>query len=87
MAVESTYNWYWLVDGLGDHGYHVVLANPARMKPYDGLKHSDDVSDAFFIAELLRLGILPTGHLYDRRRARCAICCAAVCCSCVSAPV
>ena len=67
IGVESTYNWYWLVDGLKDHGYQVVLANPARMKPYDGLKHTDDVSDAFFIAELLRLGILPTGHLYDRQ--------------------
>lgn len=67
VAVESTYNWYWLVDGLQDHGYHVVLANPARMKPYDGLKHTDDVSDAFFLTELLRLGILPTGHLYDRK--------------------
>ncbi len=67
VAIESTYNWYWLADGLQDHGYTVVLANPARMKPYDGLKHTDDVSDAFFLAELLRLGILPTGHLYDRK--------------------
>jgi len=23
VAVESTYNWYWLVDGLVDHGYPV----------------------------------------------------------------
>ncbi len=67
VAVESTFNWYWLVDGLEDHGYHVVLANPARMKPYDGLKHTDDVSDAFFLTELLRLNILPTGHLYERK--------------------
>jgi len=67
VAIESTYNWYWLADGLRDHGYHVVLANPARMKPYDGLKHTDDVSDAFFLTELLRLNILPTGHLYDRK--------------------
>ncbi len=29
IAVESTFNWYWLVDGLQDQGYHVVLANPA----------------------------------------------------------
>ena len=67
VAVESTYNWYWLVDGLQDHGYHVVLANPAGMKPYDGKKHTDDVSDAYFLAELLRLNLLPTGHLYDRK--------------------
>jgi len=31
IAIESTYNWYWLADGLQDHGYHVVLANPARV--------------------------------------------------------
>jgi transposase len=67
VAVESTYNWYWLVDGLEDHGYPVVLANPARMKQYDGLKHTDDVSDAFFLCELIRLGILPTSHLYNRQ--------------------
>lgn len=67
VAVESTYNWYWLVDGLQDHGYRVVLANPARMKPYDGLKHTDDVSDAYFLTELLRLNILPTGQLCDRK--------------------
>jgi len=67
IAVESTFNWYWLVDGLQDHGYQVVLANPARMKPYSGLKHTDDVSDAYFLAELLRLDILPTGHLHDRK--------------------
>jgi transposase len=64
IAVESTYNWYWLVDGLQEAGYRVVLANPARMDQYSGLKHSDDTSDAFFLAELLRLNILPTGHIY-----------------------
>ena len=67
IAIESTYNWYWLVDGLADHGYHVVLANPAAMQPYGGKKHTDDVSDAYFLAELLRLNLLPTGHIYDRK--------------------
>jgi transposase len=36
IVVESTYNWYWLVDGLQDHGYTVVLANPAAMEQYTG---------------------------------------------------
>ena len=67
IAVESTFNWYWLVDGLQDHGYPVVLANPAGMQPYSGKKHTDDVSDAYFLAELLRLNLLPTGHIYDRQ--------------------
>ena len=65
VAVESTYNWYWLVDGLQAHKYPVVLANPAAMDQYSGLKHADDTNDAFFLAELLRLKILPTGHIYD----------------------
>ena len=65
MAVESTYNWYWLVDGLLAQGYPVVLANPARITQYNGIKHADDKNDAFFLAELLRLGILPTGYVYD----------------------
>jgi transposase len=65
LAVESTYNWYWLVDGLRAAGYPVVLANPAGFSPYNGLKHADDKSDAFFLAEMLRLKILPQGYVYD----------------------
>jgi len=65
VAVESTYNWYWLVDGLQAQGYPVVLANPAGMGQYSGIKHADDTNDAFFLAELLRLNILPLGHIYD----------------------
>jgi len=65
VAVESTYNWYWLVDGLQALGYSVVLANPAGMEQYNGIKHADDTNDAFFLAELLRLNILPTGYIYD----------------------
>jgi transposase len=66
VAVESTYNWYWLVDGLMEHGYPVKLANPAAIDQYDGLKHADDRTDAFFLAELSRLGILPTGYIYPK---------------------
>ena len=65
VAVESTYNWYWLVDGLRALAYPVVLANPAQIEQYSGLKHADDQSDAYFLAELQRLNILPTGYIYD----------------------
>lgn len=64
VVVESTYNWYWLVDGLIAKGYDVKLANTVAMKRYDGLKHSDDESDAAHLAHMLRLGILPTGHIH-----------------------
>jgi transposase len=64
VAVESTYNWYWLVDGLQAAGYTVHLANPSAMKRYSGLKHSDDNRDACWLAWLLKLGILPQGYIY-----------------------
>ena len=62
--MESTFNWYWLVDGLMAAGYRVRLANPTAIRVYSGLKHSDDETDARWLAELLRLGILPTGYIY-----------------------
>ena len=55
MAVESTFNWYWLLDGLRERGYPIDLANPAKIQQYSGLKHVDDEDDAFHIAELQRL--------------------------------
>jgi transposase len=64
VAVESTYNWYWFVDGLRSQGRDVRLANPAKMDQYAGLKAADDASDAGWIAEQLRLGILPESYVY-----------------------
>jgi transposase len=66
VVVESTYNWYWLVDLLMKRGYKVHLANPAAIQKYTGLKHADDRHDAFWLAEMLRLGILPEGYIYPK---------------------
>lgn len=66
VVVESTYNWYWLVDGLQDAGFRVLLANTSAIKQYEGLKHSGDETDAQHLAHLLRLGILPTGTILPR---------------------
>ena len=68
IAVESTFNWYWLVDGLQEQGYDVSLVNTAAVKQYDGLKYSADHHDAFHLAHLLRLGILPTGYIYPKEQ-------------------
>jgi len=62
IVVESTFNWYWLVDGLMDSGYKVHLANPSAIQQYSGLKHADDKHDAFWLAQMLRLKILPEGR-------------------------
>ena len=63
VVVESTFNWYWLVDGLQGAGFKVHLANTTAIRKYDGLKHSGDEADARYLAHLLRLGILPTGTI------------------------
>jgi hypothetical protein len=64
IAVESTYNWYWLVDGLQTVGYKVSLAHTTAIVAYNGLKNSNDKSDARWLAKLSMLGILPVGHIY-----------------------
>jgi len=66
IVVESTYNWYWLVDGLMEQGHKVRLANTAAIQQYEGLKYTDDHSDARWLAHLLRLEVLPEGYIYPR---------------------
>jgi transposase len=66
VVVESTFNWYWLVDGLQEAGYRVHLANTTAIKQYDGLKHRGDESDARQLAHLLRLGLLPQGYIMPK---------------------
>ena len=66
VLVESTDNWYWLVDGLMEVGYRVHLANPVAMQQYNGLKYTDDHSDARWLAHLLRLGVFPDGYIYPK---------------------
>ncbi|WP_019215489.1 IS110 family RNA-guided transposase [Legionella tunisiensis] len=68
VVVESTYNWYWLVDGLMESGFKVHLANTAAIQQYSGVKYTDDTSDARWLSELLRLGILPEGYIYPKEQ-------------------
>ncbi len=66
VVVESTFNWYWLVDGLSEAGFKVHLANTTAIQQYSGLKYTDDTSDAFWLANMLRLNILPEGYIYPK---------------------
>jgi len=68
VVVESTYNWYWLVDGLHEQGYKVHLANPSAIKQYEGIKHTDDKWDAFWLAHMKHLNILPEGYIYPKEQ-------------------
>lgn len=64
VVVESTFNWYWLVDGLAAAGFEVRLANTVAIQQYSGLKYGDDKSDARWLARMLRLGVLPEAYIY-----------------------
>lgn len=68
VAVESTYNWYWLVDGLQAQAYPVKLANPARMQENIGLKSANDKTDSRFLAKQLAMGVLPEGCIYPKEQ-------------------
>ena len=68
VVVESTYNWYWLVDGLQEHGHKVHLANPSAIKQYEGIKHTDDKWDSFWLAHMKHLNILPEGYIYPKKQ-------------------
>ena len=59
-------NWYWLVDGLMEHGYPMRLVHTSAVPQYDGIKHGNDHTDARHLVHLLRLGILPEGYIYPR---------------------
>lgn len=67
-VVESTYNWYWLVDGLMEAGFPVHLAHTGAVPQYAGIKYTNDQSDARHLAHLLRLGILPEGHILPKEQ-------------------
>jgi transposase len=66
LGVESTFNWYWLVDGLMEQGHPVKLGNPAKMTQYQGIKITNDLTDADWLAEQLRTGIFPECYIYPK---------------------
>ncbi len=68
IVVESTYNWYWLVDGLQEYGYNVKLANPSAIQQYSGLKQTDDKWDSYWLSNMERLKILPKGYIYPKEQ-------------------
>lgn len=66
VVVESTFNWYWLVDGLAEKGYKLHLSNPGANVQYSGKKNVNDKNDSRWLADLLRLNILKEGYVMDK---------------------
>jgi transposase len=66
IVVESTFNWYWLIDGLQASGYDACLAHTLGLYMITGAKVKTDPRDAFSLAKLLRIGAIPKGYIYPK---------------------
>lgn len=66
VVVESTFNWYWLVDGLQDAGHDVTLAHTLGMYAITHAKVKTDRRDAFRLARLLRAGEIHAAYIHPR---------------------
>lgn len=65
VALEATYNWYWLVDLLQRLGAQVQLANPYKTRIIGEAKVKTDKIDSRILALLLRADFLPTSFIAD----------------------
>jgi transposase len=66
IVVESTFNWYWLVDGLQEAGYDVCLAQTLGLYMITGAKVKTDRRDALALAKLLKAGMIPKASSYPQ---------------------
>lgn len=66
-VVESTFNWYWMVDFLQDLGANVKLAHPLYLKAIAYAKVKTDQVDAHTLAQLLRMDYIPEAFIYPRQ--------------------
>jgi transposase len=64
IVVESTFNWYWIVDGLLSLGFDVSLAHTLGLSMITYAKVKTDRRDAFTLANLLRAGVIPKAYIY-----------------------
>jgi transposase len=64
IVVESTFNWYWLIDGLQAAGFEVVLAHTLGLYLITGAKVKTDRRDAYALAKLLLVGAIPAAYIY-----------------------
>ena len=64
IVVESTFNWYWLVDGLTDLGFDLCLAHTLGLSLITAAKVKTDRRDALTLAKLLRAGVIPKAYIY-----------------------
>ncbi|NIV93875.1 IS110 family transposase [candidate division KSB1 bacterium] len=66
VGCESTYNYYWLLDGCREAGIPFYLGHALYMKAISGHKKKNDPLDAETIANLMRSNYFPEAYPYPR---------------------
>jgi transposase len=66
VAVEATYNWYYVVDIAEEYAEEVYLADSYQVKAFAKKHKKNDKIDAGLIAWLLQRGDLPTAAIPDK---------------------
>jgi transposase len=66
VGCESTYNYYWLLDGCHEAGIAFYLGHALYMKAISGNKKKNDPLDAKTIANLMRTNYFPMAYPYPR---------------------
>lgn len=64
IGVESTYNWYWLIDALNKYGIPNSLGHALYIKHKISSKHKTDPVDSRGISDLLRTNQFPVAYAY-----------------------
>ena len=63
-VIESTFNWYWIVDGLQARKVPVTLAHSLKLAAISSAKVKTDKRDALTLARLLRTDMIPESYIY-----------------------
>jgi len=66
VGCESTFNWYWLADFIGEQRIPFILGHALYMKAIHGGKTKSDAIDSEKIARLIRGGNFPLAHSYPK---------------------
>lgn len=66
VAVEATWNWYWLQELFEDHGIPMKLVHPLRAKAIASARIKTDKLDSEILAHLLRTDLLPEAYICTR---------------------
>jgi transposase len=66
VAVEATWNWYWLQELFEDHRIPMKLVHPQRAKAIASARIKTDKIDSEILAHLLRTDLLPEAHISTR---------------------